>query len=223
MLLLLFLLSNTSCIKYKTKYSCENNCQEITIKMHVNNASNVNVLANNHYEILLLEKFSGSTQNNRVVASGNADQYGNFSVSINCDTQLLNTDNYYLKVDYDWDVNSIKVCYNVSTSFKIEEYPTTGIHNMYLDAYKKMVVPLEFTKTSTDSMKYAYFYIEKDCYSKGYSLYNEINKPKQVATEAILNNFNYIKITSTDTLGNNHLLIDSFFVDPNFSGKSFNF
>jgi len=223
-LIIFCVLAFTSCVKFKTKYKCDSNCEQITINLNVVNKSNLNVLANTSYEIVLLEKFSGSTQNNRVMGKGTSDNNGNFSTTVSCDTSLLNTDNYYIKVNYTWDVNAIKVCYDNLTNFKIENYPIGGVYNINIESYKKTNSPLDFIKKNVDSIKSAYFYVEKECYSStGYSLYTTINKEKHIDAQTILNNMNYITITTTDTFNVNHVIKDSFYVDNNFTGKTFEY
>ncbi|MBK7762092.1 MAG: hypothetical protein IPI46_01810 [Bacteroidetes bacterium] len=224
LLSVIFLFLFTSCIKYKTKYKCESNCEQLTIKLNVDNASNLNVLSNTTYEIVLLDNFPGSSQNIRVMGKGTSDQNGNFTTTVSCDTGLLNTDDYYIKVNYVWDVNTIKVCYDSITNFKIENYPMGGIHNINITSYKKIISGLDFIKKSSDSIKSAHFYIGVDCFSStGYSLYTAINIPQHIDAQTIFNRMNYINLTITDTFNVSQIIKDSFYVDNTFTGKIIEF
>lgn len=222
--LLALIITTSSCIKYKTKYSCDSYCVPIKISLKVDNKSIEPILAGTAYEIVLLEKFSGSTQNNRIMSSGKADANGNFTTTVECDTSLLNNDNYYIKINYTWDVNNIKVCYSTSKGFTIDNYPPGGEYVLNVESYKKVNTSLNFVKKSTDSLKSAFFYITRDCYnSTSYQLNKSQNQTQQVNALSTLNGMNYITITTTDNLNVNHYQQDSFYVDQQFAGKTFEY
>ena len=210
---LILILLFTSCIKYRTKYSCEKSCADIKINLSVNNKSGENLLANTNYEIILLDKFSGSGQNNRIMACGISDNNGNFNITVNCDTSLLNTDDYYIQIKYEWDVNSIKVCWELPTDFNIETYPQNGIFNMNIETLKRVQKNVKFIKKSPGIIKSANVQSSFSCYSSSASLNTSINIEKNVGINLILNNINLIKIKTTDTLNNIQYYIDSIFVD----------
>ncbi|QLH47587.1 MAG: hypothetical protein HWD58_19750 [Bacteroidota bacterium] len=157
------------------------------------------------------------------MASGIADNNGNFTTTVNCDTSLLNSKDYYIKIEYEWDVNNIQVCYDSLSSFRIEDYPDGGVANINIQSYRKWKSTLNFVKRSNESVKTAYAVFDRYCN------YNINNLPiikdsmVQVNARTYLHCMNYITITTTDTFNNVNEIIDSVYIDDNFNGKTFEY
>lgn len=217
------LLSNTSCIKYRTKYQCESNCTPVTINLNVVNKSNLNLLAKTKFEIVLMDNLPGSAQNIRIMGTGTSDDNGNFSTTVICDTSLLNSANYYIKINYKWDVNTIQVCYDNTSSFLLENYPVSGIFNINIESYRKWNSPLDFVKKSNEKIKTAYVIFDKACNYNQTDLHTTNDTTKRIDARTYLNCMNYITIVTVDTLNIPHEINDSVYIDNNFSGKTFEY
>ncbi len=183
------------------------------------------LLANTKFEIQLKDKFNGAASKTRIMGQGKSDGNGNFSTTVTCDTSLLNRDDYYIYIRYYWNVNTIQVCYDSTTSLKLDDYPIGGITNLNIETYKKCDTKLYFVKKSKDSIKAAFACVHKAC--NFYSCSNFLSTSNDVVnsftSKAILNNMNYVTITTYDLLNIKHEIIDSVFIDENFAGKTFEY
>jgi hypothetical protein len=218
-----YLVSHSSCIKYRTKYKCERNCVPITIKLNVTRGSNLQLLGSNKFEIILRDNLSGSADNNRIMASGIAEINGNFTTTVNCDTSLLNSKEYYIKIEYEWDVNTIQVCYDSLSSFMLDDYPVGGIANINIQSYRKWKSTLDFVKRSNDNLKTAYVIFDKGCNYNQASLPIAKDSIMRLNAKTYLDCMNYVTIGTIDTLNNIHEISDSVYIDNNFSGKTFEY